>query len=180
MTEQQNKFIRIGILGLMLVALVGPWVYEAINVPAEYACTSGVRLDGDFCGIPVSGLQAFVLFFVNCFTSVFYLLTGDSSARELLGSILITLFFLPVFSQLFLIASQTRADGKRQKIHLGILGFALALAAIKTVMDISGNAWGSGWGLLLYEALLVSALGLELFLLRSGRHALTPQASSMI
>lgn len=44
-------------LALAIVALMGPWAFDRINVPAQYECTRpNVRLEGDFCGMPVTGL----------------------------------------------------------------------------------------------------------------------------
>jgi hypothetical protein len=45
------------VLGLLVVALMGPWVFDQINVPAQYACSAPfIRLEGDFCGVPLSGI----------------------------------------------------------------------------------------------------------------------------
>ncbi len=47
---------RITQLALLSIALAGPWVYEKIHVPAAYPCSPpSIRLEGDFCGLPMSG-----------------------------------------------------------------------------------------------------------------------------
>ena len=49
-----KKILRGAILLLFIVAMFGPWIYNLINVPAEYTCSHpNVRLYGDFCGVPL-------------------------------------------------------------------------------------------------------------------------------
>ena len=44
-----------GLLSL-LVAIMGPWTFDLIHVPSEYPCSAPfIRLEGDFCGTPMSG-----------------------------------------------------------------------------------------------------------------------------
>jgi hypothetical protein len=46
--------------GIMCVGLLGPWAYDLINVPAEFTCNApNVRLEGDYCGMPLSGILIF-------------------------------------------------------------------------------------------------------------------------
>lgn len=56
---------RLAGAGLLIAAILGPWAYDVINVPAEYLCSAPfVRLEGDFCGVPLSGtwmVSAFAL-----------------------------------------------------------------------------------------------------------------------
>ena len=36
--------------------LRGPWIFDLIVVPSEYSCsTPAIRLEGDYCGIPMPG-----------------------------------------------------------------------------------------------------------------------------
>ena len=53
----ENKRLWRGLLlGLLLVALMGPWVFDLIHVPAEYPCSAPfIRLEGDYCGVPLTG-----------------------------------------------------------------------------------------------------------------------------
>jgi hypothetical protein len=151
---------------LMLPAILGPWIYEAIPVPSPHPCTTGFRVDEYFCGILVSGLQVFALFFANIFTSALYLVTGDASLREFLGSLMISLFFLPVISLLFQIVSQDRIKNWGKGVHIGALSMTILLGLLGVVFgSMFGNVkelWRF-WGFWLYEWVVMSALVLELF-----------------
>ena len=49
-------------LALFLISVLGLWAFDLFNVPAQYPYTPpNVRLNGDFCGSPVSGWGAFRL-----------------------------------------------------------------------------------------------------------------------
>ncbi len=62
--NEYKRALRVALLILLLVAIAGPWAYDRVNVPAEYPCTAPfVRLEGDFCGSPLSG--AWVLFTIT-------------------------------------------------------------------------------------------------------------------
>ena len=46
------------LLALLLVAGMGPWGFDLINVPAQFECSAPfIRLKGDFCGEPVSAMR---------------------------------------------------------------------------------------------------------------------------
>ena len=156
------------ILVLMVVAIIGPWFYESIHVPSPNPCTSGTRLDEDFCGIPVSGLQVFVLFFVNIFSSALQLVTGDASGRELLGSLGVVLFFLPIISVLILSLIKDNTNSKVEKLNISVLIIAFILGLLVTVLGIS-VASGELWGLWFYKVLIVCTLVLELISMRTKR-----------
>jgi len=48
---------RVVVLVLLLVSIIGPWIFDLIVVPSEYACLApAIRLAGDYCGIPMSGI----------------------------------------------------------------------------------------------------------------------------
>ena len=61
LTNTQKHKLRMVVLVGMIVAFLGPWAFDRINVPAQYECTPpNIRLYGDFCGIPFSGFQFFL------------------------------------------------------------------------------------------------------------------------
>jgi hypothetical protein len=55
--HEHNRVWRVPILVLILMALIGPWAFDRVNVPSHYPCSApSVRLEGDFCGLPLSGV----------------------------------------------------------------------------------------------------------------------------
>jgi hypothetical protein len=62
-TNEYKKVWRVAVLVLLLVAIMGPWTFDRIHVPSEYSCSSPyIRLEGDFCGIPLRGITVFLLY----------------------------------------------------------------------------------------------------------------------
>ncbi len=82
--EQDNRFWRVILLVLLLVAFLGPWGFEEIHVPAEYPCNAPfVRLEGDFCGQPISGISVYPWIVISFFTASAGLVSGDLRFRQL-------------------------------------------------------------------------------------------------
>ena len=55
-SDRSIRLARWVALALLGAALLGPWSYDLINVPAEYSCESPyLRLIDDYCGLPYSG-----------------------------------------------------------------------------------------------------------------------------
>lgn len=66
MSNKSKSIIRAGALLLLVLALLGPWMYDYVSVPAEYTCDKPfIRLDSDFCGIPLSVIQFFNWFAIG-------------------------------------------------------------------------------------------------------------------
>jgi hypothetical protein len=55
--NDKKRLLRAMMLGLLLIALMGPWVFDIIHVPREFPCSAPwIRLVDDFCGEPLSGI----------------------------------------------------------------------------------------------------------------------------
>ena len=136
-----RNFIRSIILIVFVVTLLGPWMFEQINVPAEYACDKPfIRLDGDFCGSPLSGFQFFSLF----------ILVG-----------LPILLLIPFFTTSLVI---WKKDSHRlQIINLSMWGLALILVVLVFGLQLQDKAFYL-WGLWLYSVLAISALIVEMII----------------
>ena len=154
---------RIVALIFLVAAVLGPWVYDLINVPAEYACSPPVvRLEGDFCGVPMSG--AYMLFALGSelVRIVTGLVTGNlvltETGRVLLISLLVFLLVLPAFSTLLMIL---RGDRRWLQIfHIA----ALCLAGGLMLWAFSaepGLRMIQLWGPWLYFASVIVLLILE-------------------
>jgi hypothetical protein len=150
-------------LALLVVAFIGPWSYDQINVPAEYPCSAPfVRLEGDFCGMPVLGITVLSQFVFGYLQVVPMLLTGEidlgSLVPELIPISIILLIVLPVLTSLFLLLR----SGSRvlRRLHAFALLFAAGLGVL------AFTATGSGqqilWGGQLYFGMAALMLVLEL------------------
>jgi hypothetical protein len=139
--NENRNFIRSIILIVFVVTLIGPWMFDQINVPAEYACDKPfIRLEGDFCGTPLSGFQFFSLF----------ILVG-----------LPVLLLIPFFTTLLVI---WKKDSRRlQTINLSMWSLALIPALLVFVPQLKDKGFYL-WGLWLYIVLAIGTLIVELII----------------
>jgi hypothetical protein len=176
--NRHKRIWRAAILLLLLVALLGPWAFEQINVPAQYPCSPPfIRLEGDFCGIPLSGMRIFFgmvggfISIVVGFVSGATILAGR--AGEFLGMflylLLLFLLFLPFISTLRLMRG---GDLRRSQVyHVAVWGLAAVFSGLILVtFSLSRLNWAI-WGLWFYVGLAASALILESLVLIVGRRA---------
>jgi len=139
--NENRNFIRPIILIVFVVTLIGPWMFEQINVPAEYACDKPfIRLEGDFCGSPLSGFQFFSLF----------ILVGLS-----------LLLLIPFFTTLLVIWK--KVSRRLQTINLSMWSLALILALLLFVLQLKDKVFYL-WGLWLYIVLAICTLIVEMIL----------------
>lgn len=157
---------RAAILVVGLVALVGPWGFDQINVPAEYSCSPpNVRLEGDFCGLPLQGFRILGWFVLGLISTSADLVTGaivfSDWARQLLFYLL--LLVLPLISTLLLLL---RGDRRRLRIFsIAAWGLAAGMGLVIGLLNYPRLFWIL-WGLWLYIGLGFSALTLEVLSLR--------------
>jgi hypothetical protein len=151
----------VAILVLLLVAIMEPWTFDRIDVPSEYPCSAPfVRLEGDFCGMPLSGFITMVARLVKGATVFTDLAFG--SLYGLLSSLLLLLLVVPVFSTLLLILG---GDRRRWRVfHVAAWGLAVGMG----LLLVSRWFWVL-WGIWLYIGLAGSALILEVLVLVAGR-----------
>ena len=149
---------------LLLVALViGPWVYDEISVPAEFPCEAPfVRLEGDFCGVPLHGTWMVFALGGQFILTITDLVTGKlalaESGRQLAISLAGFLALLPVVSTLLMIY---RGD-RRWLYIIHIAGLCLAGGLILWALSAeSGLRTSRLWGPWLYLISVLSMLILE-------------------
>jgi hypothetical protein len=146
---------------LLLVAIAGPWGLDLINVPAQYACTTAVRLEGDFCGIPVSGAWMPLTVASGLVSMIIELFTGTSTdqIRDLFIGLLMLLPVLPFISTLIMILD--RHSRRWQVFHIIALGLAPSFAVFIGTRGFTSFYWWALWGIWLYIGVTAGALGLE-------------------
>lgn len=157
---------RMAALILLLVALVGPWFFELINVPSEYPCSApNFRLEGDYCGSPMS-----VMWLLGAAVSVpsrmvVELVSGgtvQSEPREL-AICLLLLLMLPFLSTLLILLGGER----RLVFHLTALGLAAAFSIFWLAAGWHGGVSLRLWGTWLYAGVAVATLAGEVLVARS-------------
>jgi hypothetical protein len=163
---------RVAGIVLLIFALIGPWTYEVVNVPAEYSCNAPyVRLEGDFCGEAVSGFWLIFWLAQGLIDNLAGLLTGTVSfagrGREFLFMFLPVFLLLPLLSTLLVI---WRQDSR------GLNAFQLAawgLAAIPTllwlIISLDSALRSLLWGAWIYIGLVSVMLLLESLALIDAR-----------
>jgi hypothetical protein len=161
--DKHPRVWRAGTLVLLLIALVGPWGFDLLNVPSEYACSPpNVRLYGDFCGMPLSGIYL-LTWTVEGFLA--FVQTGavfPDRAREFFGllflcAVVLFVFVLPFFNTLLLIL---RGASRRHGIF-SVVVWSLAAGISLLLGTLRPRLFWALWGVWLYAGLAVSALVLE-------------------
>ena len=172
---EHHRIWRIAILALMLAAFMGPWMFERLNVPAKYACSPpNIRLEGDFCGSPIGGVQAFAWIIIGVLNMVAGLITPKTALANrgfeflisLLNGLLIFLLILPIINTICLFR---RGVHPRRQMFT-IISWVLAIG-VGLFWGLSNypNLYWAAWGIWLYIGLAVSALILEILLILFNR-----------
>lgn len=168
---------RTAILLLLLVALMGPWAFDLISVPEEYACSPpNFRLEGDFCGIPLSGL--WILFWSSgeIISMTVGFIRGEivlDGTGTFLGLLFIGIFLFLILSPIISTLRQFRGGDiqDRQVSHIVVWGLAALFSSLFLITyGISRQYWAL-WGLWLYIGLAAGALVLEALLFTTKRRA---------
>jgi hypothetical protein len=156
-------------LAALLLAFLGPWAFDRINVPAEFPCTRPhIRLEGDFCGLPLSGLWNLAVITLNFIPTIVGLITGGTVVadwRLTLGTLLgAFLLVLPIYSTLLLI----RAGERRSRQIFNAAAWGLALGVSLLYMSVYPDMHPALWGIWLYIGVAAGSVIGEAVILRTG------------
>jgi O-antigen/teichoic acid export membrane protein len=162
--NKHQRIRRIAFLIALAVAFSGPWFFDRIYVPAEYSCSPpNMRLDGNFCGIPIS-LTSFLPSLGRDFMYMAStLVTSGIDPMLLLFFLFLLLLALPFISTLTLILRLEQQGGRA--VHIVILGLAAVAGALIGLL----RPHGALWGIWLYTGLATSMLLVEALALRDRR-----------
>jgi len=160
--KSYKRFWRTAVLVLLILALLGPWAFDLLSVPAENTCQPPtVRIDSRFCGEPMSGLMAVFSMVPQGFAFLSALVTGNLNADRPGNEWLTLLFWLPILALLSLALLVVWPKLRGWLVfHLAFL----ALTAVATGVYLSfipANRIGIVWGLWLFMAATLAALALE-------------------
>jgi hypothetical protein len=167
--NERKRIWRVITLAALLLAILGPWGFDRTNVPAEYPCARPhVRLEGDFCGLPLSGLWNLAAMALNFVSIIIGLVTGGMGIANwllMLGTLLgAFLLVLPVYSTLLLI----RAGERRSRQIFNAAAWGLALGVSLLYVSVYPYMHPALWGIWLYIGVAASAVMVEALILRAG------------
>jgi len=168
---ERKQTLRIASLLLLYLAMFGPWVYDRINVPAEYSCNfPNFRLEGDYCGVPLSGISTLFLVLEGLGSLWRQYLAGSAvfpdRVRELLFMISFILLPLPSFSTLLVLFKRKSRGLQIFQLGMWALGTALGLFWFVVVFSFSSLQMWRLWGLWSYLVAAIGMLVLESFILK--------------
>jgi hypothetical protein len=160
--NEHKRIWRVIALAGLLLAFLGPWAFDRILVPAEYPCNRPhIRLEGDFCGLPLSGLWNLAAIALNFIPTSVRLITGGTVVADwllmlgyLLGAFLLV---LPVYSTLLLV----RAGDRRSRQIFNAAAWGLALGVSLLFVSVYPYMHPALWGIWLYIGVAASALIVE-------------------
>lgn len=165
--EKEGIFRKLTLVGLLL-AMLGPWSFDLVSVPAQFPCDGPpVRLVGDFCGFPVSGFGGLLMVSVNLFRIPGELIKENNIALffpELQALLVLWIIFLPLLSALSLIRRRSR---QLQIVHLVVcvLGIfaAILVFAMQAMRPQVAPFLYLVWGSWLYILVAMGAIIVEMF-----------------
>ncbi len=153
------------------IAMVGPWAYDMIHVPAEFSCDGpNIRLQGDFCGLPVSLLWALG----TTAEALTRLTTGEISLGDLSATFVFWSFF-PLFFTLpavitLLLVVRRRHSTRWQRINILVSGLAAIGAGVYVALQLT-RPHSLPWGAALYAGVALITVALEaISMLMEVRH----------
>jgi hypothetical protein len=154
---------RVAALLLLLIAMFGPWTYERVDMPPSAPCTApNVQAAGDpYCGIPLPVfLELLGLFRLGA------ALWGGALSLNQWASLTLLPFLLVLPIVMLSALMLRRRTVRRQTLFL--IAWALAaLAGAGYFYRGDYRPYAPPWGMLLYIAVALAALLLELLWLRT-------------
>lgn len=143
------------------VAMVGPWAYDMIHVPAQYSCDGpNIRLQGDFCGLPLSLLWALG----TTVEALTRLTSGEIAFSDLSATFLFWSFFplfftLPAVITLLLVVRRGPSTGW-QRINILVSGLAAIGGGVYIALQLT-RPHSLPWGAALYAGVALIIVALE-------------------
>jgi len=154
---------RLFVLALLIIALLGPWVYEALSIPDEYACQPPlVRIRPGFCGDPMSGWFVLGYLGVGFFGVLWALISGVHTFQDAGKELMVGLVWLTALPLLSSLLVMLRGEHPRLKaFHRVALLLAMALTLVFIIAEQPSVVSVRMWGPWLFLAALIAGLGLE-------------------
>ena len=163
---EKEGFLRKVVLALFVLAMLGPWSFDLLHVPAQFPCDGvSVRLVGDFCGYPVTGFGGVIMIFSSIFGNLGALVRGNVAflLPELTVLFVMSLVLIPSVSTLLLILKERSRGFKIVNLIFWVLGALAALLVLFLQMmrtEVAPVIYLM-WGAWLYILIAVGAVVLE-------------------
>lgn len=159
--KEHKRNWRVFFLAMLALAIFGPWFFDRVSVPLPYTCSPPyIRLDDDFCGIPIS-----ITWLLREIPSLFsYLISGlisgdhqSYATREWLVLLFSIFVILPFLSTPIVI------KWEKQTFHRVSLGLAAGTGLLIGILarSLSIVSWML-WGAWLYVFLTAGLLVMEI------------------
>lgn len=181
--RQKNVWRAIASI-LLLLAIIGPWWFDKIYMPTQYPCKGTiVRLEGNYCGVPMSGIWVPVFVGARFIELAKGISAGEIAltesvsmiARAGLYLVFVLFLLLPLVSPWFLIL---KGDRKQLRwIEMLSLGIAACICGIWVIGSLTPQKSIALWGPWLYISVATGALFLEGWVLIIGRRVEKSQPS---
>ena len=169
--NQHKNVWRVVLLVVLLVAVMGPWIFDSILVPPGFSCSKpSIRLDNDFCGTPLPGTWLLYWMVAGLPYASVELITGSISFIDWIGvfrySLILFPIVLPFISTPLLILRGDRRS--RQIFDIVAWGLAAGIALWLGISSYPRLFWVL-WGNWLYIGLAASVLILDVLILARRR-----------
>jgi hypothetical protein len=153
--NKNKSRLRAMMLGLLLIALIGPWVFDIIHVPGEFPCSAPwIRLVDNFCGERLSGI-----WILSGITGAVAGLFNGPPVSEVLRSFIFPIpLLLPIISTSILLLR--RDQGRWLVFHLIALILSISVIGLSGLLSYPRFSWVV-WGVWLYVGVAATALILE-------------------
>jgi len=165
--KEHKRAWRTGFILVLALAMIGPWFFDRVNVPRPYLCSPpNVRLEGDFCGVPISitwmlrGMPSQFVYMMNSLISGVPQPYAVSNWIALLISIFLILPFLS--TSIMIVWEKMRFSVNFQRVCLGLAAVSsVYIGILGFFISNSSSSWQL-WGLWLYIFLTIGLLVVEI------------------
>lgn len=170
---EKESLLRKLIMAGFLLAMLGPWSFDLVGVPAQFPCKGlPVRLVGEYCGHPVSGFRGIIMVASSLFRILSAVVNGtiDTLLPELIALIILLFAFLPVISSIQLVRNNSSRWLQVVNLILWVLGAlaASAMFAMQMTRPQVAPVVYLVWGVWLYILVAVSAIVLEVVVMKNN------------
>ena len=162
--RRQISLLRVAFIAVFLGSMAGPWFYDEIMVPAQYACSAPfIRLEGDFCGLPHSGFHL-IIFPLGALLQIVWSSSGGSALSAIaLRDLAVMAAFIALILPAITTILRALRDSSQMARLLTIASWSIAAPVALLIALSSPRGFRlSLWGVWLFIGLAIVALIFEM------------------